>query len=336
MIATTFKSQRQSNTEEERQIDKGGTIGKDEGMMGDDKAPHHKVKGARKHQSESVNHLNVCVFSLWRCQTKQSCTVGNQASCHEADEIENKKSPFNTGPSNQELQQFNPDIGHCCTADNFQVDIRSHPWSSWNISAGKVFAADFIVKYSDAKIDNIEKRFSKHLGYLMKDYMCYGTKSPEHQYAVCKAEVRIPLHFPMHCWLIYINTATMLQHHIHFLRWENLLFWIWNSLGQMAWVAMNQIMRLGIGNWFTLSWPNLGEINLWLLGYVFWTYCIFVKDIDGSSQPPPEVGPIFNTHLTEQITHAPSLVFPSTSMPMTGTSYWITFRCRNFWPYKTP
>jgi len=92
---------------------------------------------------------------------------------------ENKKSPFNAGPSNWELQQFNPDIGHCCTVDNFQVDIRNHLQSSWNISAGKVFVADFIAKYSDAKIDDIEKIFSKHLGYLMKDYMCYGTKSPE-------------------------------------------------------------------------------------------------------------------------------------------------------------
>jgi len=71
-------------------------------------------------------------------------------------------------------------IGHCCTADNFQVDIRSHPQSSWNISAGKVFAADFVVKYPDAKIDNVDKRFSKHLGYITKDYMHYGTKSPEH------------------------------------------------------------------------------------------------------------------------------------------------------------
>jgi hypothetical protein len=102
-------------------------------------------------------------------------------------------SPFDIGPTTEEIADFDPESGHCCSAEEFRVDLEDTPRSAWNTSAARVFAESFIAKYprcpaTEAEIEGI---WSKHLGYLMNAFKKRGIKSPAHRRAERQANVTV-------------------------------------------------------------------------------------------------------------------------------------------------
>ena len=57
---------------------------------------------------------------------------------------EHHDSPFVNLPSPGAVKAYNPQIGPCCTAESFQLDVLGMPRSAWNMSAADVFAQDFV------------------------------------------------------------------------------------------------------------------------------------------------------------------------------------------------
>ncbi|KAG2747845.1 hypothetical protein P692DRAFT_20848939 [Suillus brevipes Sb2] len=68
------------------------------------------------------------------------------------------------------LANFDPRRGPCCTVENFTIEILGTPKSTWNISASKVFARDFVAHYPDYQYDAVKKAFSTHVRSLKRAY----------------------------------------------------------------------------------------------------------------------------------------------------------------------
>ncbi|EIW59759.1 uncharacterized protein TRAVEDRAFT_121182 [Trametes versicolor FP-101664 SS1] len=73
-------------------------------------------------------------------------------------------------PTKEELRDFNPSFGRCCTADNFRPDLVGMPHTPWNLSVAEVFAEEFIKQKVHPCRDEvaIKKNFLRHLGYLQQ------------------------------------------------------------------------------------------------------------------------------------------------------------------------
>ncbi|KAL6300923.1 hypothetical protein BKA93DRAFT_739573, partial [Sparassis latifolia] len=56
-------------------------------------------------------------------------------------------------PSSREIEDFDPNKGHCCTADRFRLDMEGKVKSTWNKSAATVFVDDFLAKYPGYRAD---------------------------------------------------------------------------------------------------------------------------------------------------------------------------------------
>ena len=85
-----------------------------------------------------------------------------------------KKSPFDVAllPSADEVKQWDPTTGPCCTAERFRPDLTGSPGTPWNKSAVEVFVQDFVEcdEYDWDDEAAIRKKFSSHLRYLADSY----------------------------------------------------------------------------------------------------------------------------------------------------------------------
>ena len=55
--------------------------------------------------------------------------------------------PFDHVTSPVDVAAYDPEAGNCCSAEDFQVDIKGYPNSEWNKSCAWVFAELFLAKY---------------------------------------------------------------------------------------------------------------------------------------------------------------------------------------------
>ncbi|KAG2144068.1 hypothetical protein BD769DRAFT_1347862 [Suillus cothurnatus] len=69
---------------------------------------------------------------------------------------------------------FDPRRSPCCTVEDFAVDIFGTPKSTWNISATKVFARDFVAHYPNSEYNAVKRAFSTHLRSLRCTYKQAG------------------------------------------------------------------------------------------------------------------------------------------------------------------
>jgi hypothetical protein len=77
-------------------------------------------------------------------------------------------------PHETSLVNFDPRRGPCCTVEDFAVDIFGTPKSTWNISATKVFARDFVAHYPNSEYNAVKRAFSTHLRSLRRTYKQAG------------------------------------------------------------------------------------------------------------------------------------------------------------------
>lgn len=73
----------------------------------------------------------------------------------------------------EDVKAFTGENGHCCTIENFRVDLEGTPRSLWNASAAMVFAKAF-VKLPDAPSRDVKlvaKAFSSHFVGLRLAYL---------------------------------------------------------------------------------------------------------------------------------------------------------------------
>ena len=77
--------------------------------------------------------------------------MGREREWNEDDEDDVVPAPFDASKlaTSEEVQAFTGEKGHCCTIENFRVDLDGTPRSRWNASAATVFAKAF-VKLPDA------------------------------------------------------------------------------------------------------------------------------------------------------------------------------------------
>ncbi|KAK7686689.1 hypothetical protein QCA50_010289 [Cerrena zonata] len=77
-----------------------------------------------------------------------------------------------TLPSLEEVSNYDPESGDCCTEDDFRPDLRETKGTPWNISIAKVFVDSYIKsgKYTETNKDRIRKAFRRHLDYLHDKY----------------------------------------------------------------------------------------------------------------------------------------------------------------------
>ncbi|KAI0323605.1 hypothetical protein GY45DRAFT_1264317 [Cubamyces sp. BRFM 1775] len=69
-------------------------------------------------------------------------------------------------PDRDEVTDFNPANGPCCTAANFRPDLASKPSSLWNTSTIEVFVEHYMSQHPAADQVRVEQLFVGHLGYL--------------------------------------------------------------------------------------------------------------------------------------------------------------------------
>ncbi|KAI0351856.1 hypothetical protein OH77DRAFT_1410198 [Trametes cingulata] len=81
-------------------------------------------------------------------------------------------------PAEEDLVDYDPYDGPCCTAENFRPDLDSTPSSAWNRSIIEVFVEHFMDRKPSAPQDRVEELFEGHLKYLCQRWQ-EGTKLDE-------------------------------------------------------------------------------------------------------------------------------------------------------------
>lgn len=78
--------------------------------------------------------------------------------------------------SQHDLNNWNPEIGECCTAQQFKLHLMGTPRSPWNISATRVFVNDFLSIHTELYPDvwairrMILKKTQAHIKSLIKAF----------------------------------------------------------------------------------------------------------------------------------------------------------------------
>jgi hypothetical protein len=84
-------------------------------------------------------------------------------------------APFPRIASPASVAAYDPDVGDCCSAEDFLVDIVGYPRSAWNKSCARVFAESFLAKYEEycrplAGAEEVEETWLTHLKTLRQTY----------------------------------------------------------------------------------------------------------------------------------------------------------------------
>jgi hypothetical protein len=84
-------------------------------------------------------------------------------------------APFSRIASPDSVAAYDPDVGDCCSADDFLVDIVGYPRSEWNKSCARVFAESFLAKYEEycrplAGVEEVEETWITHFKTLRRIY----------------------------------------------------------------------------------------------------------------------------------------------------------------------
>ena len=78
-------------------------------------------------------------------------------------------------PTEQEVAQYDPSRGECCTISRFRPDLRCNPRSPYNRSVARVFACGFNERFTRRDVKLLEEKFLDHL----KNLQLLFRKGPE-------------------------------------------------------------------------------------------------------------------------------------------------------------
>lgn len=82
--------------------------------------------------------------------------------------------------SDQDLDNWQPEIEECCTAERFRLHLRGTPCNSWNASAARVFTNDFLRTHAEIYPDvwavrrMVLKKIKAHIKSLIKSFRQNG------------------------------------------------------------------------------------------------------------------------------------------------------------------
>jgi hypothetical protein len=84
-----------------------------------------------------------------------------------------------------EIREFNPSQGECCTASNFRLNLEGTASDSWNKSVTRVFVNNFLRTHAEYPGDNrvvrtmIQQKTTAAIKSLIKSYRIRNVGSPQ-------------------------------------------------------------------------------------------------------------------------------------------------------------